>query len=233
MGGQAPLRIAPDVDAFHRDAREAPLVLADVVDGVEGDVALERHRARRQLLVLHPDLAADLLLRHARQLTDPLEQPRSALPIARQLGRLELQLERGPVLNQRAPGPVEDLAARGLNGELPHLVVLRLGEVVVAGEHPEVPEPQEDDREHDQRDSAEHGDPEGELRRDGRPAPVAAARHHGAPPATGRRRAGRRRRRRTGPEPWPSLAADRDRPPRRRRRPERRRPGTSSRRDGA
>ena len=58
--------------------------------------------------------------------------------------------------------------ARGLDALLADLVVVRLGEVLVAGEHLQVPEPEEDDREERERDPAQEGDPPGELGADRR-----------------------------------------------------------------
>ena len=39
--------------------------------------------------------------------------------------------------------------------------IITLGQVTVAGNHLERPEPEEEDREEDQADTAEHGEPEG------------------------------------------------------------------------
>ena len=64
---------------------------------------------------------------------------------------------------------VDDVAARRLDALLADLVVVRLGEVLVAGEHLQVPEPEEDDREERERDPAQDGDPPGELGADRRP----------------------------------------------------------------
>ena len=109
---------------------------------------------------------------------------RPALLALRQLGRLDLKGERRAVLDQDLAVAVDDLAARRLHGELAHLVVLRLGQVLVAGEHLQVPEAQEDDREGDDADPAEDRDPQRQLPRHRGPAPVAP--RHRAHPAVRR-----------------------------------------------
>ena len=70
----------------------------------------------------------------------------------------------GDVRDDRATVAVEDRPARRLDAHEPELVVLRRVQVLVAGEHLKRPEPQEEDREHDQRDPAEDADAERESR---------------------------------------------------------------------
>ena len=61
------------------------------------------------------------------------------------------------------PFAVEDVAARGDHFELAGAVVLRLGQVLVAVEDLQVPEPEEEDGEEGDGDAAEHGDPQREA----------------------------------------------------------------------
>jgi hypothetical protein len=97
-------------------------------------------------------------------LTQPLELLLALLPLTRKLRRQQLEREGGAVVDQDVPVAVEDLAARRPDGDLADLVVLRLRQVVVAGQHLEVPEPKEDDREHHQRDPAQDRHAQRELR---------------------------------------------------------------------
>ena len=53
---------------------------------------------------------------------------------------------------------VEDRAARRVEPQRPHPVVVRAGEVLVAGQHLQRPEAQEEHREDGERDEAEHRD---------------------------------------------------------------------------
>ena len=193
--GERALRIAAHVDALDRHPREAVLILAQEVDRVVVDVTAQGRRAGRARLRLGADLVANLVRAQAGDLADAREQPRASLGVLRQVGLLDLQLERGAVVDQDLAAAVEHLAARRLHGELADLVVLGLREVVVAGEHLQVPEAQEDDHERHQADPAEDRDPQREPLRHRRPAPV-GAHHHETPPWTAERR--RRRGRRSG-----------------------------------
>jgi hypothetical protein len=57
---------------------------------------------------------------------------------------------------------------RRLDPQRAHAVVARLGQVLVAREHLQVPQAEEDDGEEHERDPAEDGDPQRELRGDRR-----------------------------------------------------------------
>ena len=80
------------------------------------------------------------------------------------------------VVDEHRPGAVDDLAARRLDAHVARAVLARLDEVLVAAEHLEEPEAEEDDREQRERDPAEDGDAQRELRGDRR-APVLDALH--------------------------------------------------------
>ena len=73
---------------------------------------------------------------------------------------------------KNAPVPVEDVAPGGGDDDVADLVVLRLRHVLVAGEHLEVPESEEDHREHGQGAAAQDRHAQGELRGDRRAALV-------------------------------------------------------------
>ena len=84
--------------------------------------------------------------------------------------REDLHHRRGAGLDQRPAVAVDDVAARRLDLDLAHAVLAGLADVLVAGQHLQEPEPEEDDREEHERDAAEHGDAHRELRRDRRAA---------------------------------------------------------------
>ena len=84
-----------------------------------------------------------------------------------QLGRHDLHDRRRARVDQPVAVAVDDVAARRLDADLAHAVLARLGDVVLAGEHLQEPQAEEDDREQHEREAAEHGDAQRELRRDG------------------------------------------------------------------
>ncbi len=138
VGGQRALRVAR---ARRRGRRVTPgkrrLVLAQEVDELVGDVALQGHRAGRRA----PWSAGG----------SPCRSPRRSCPAPRRGAAItsraplratpgssvgsHLERERGAVADQRLAVAVEDLAARRLDGDLAHLVVVGLGQVAVAREH--------------------------------------------------------------------------------------------------
>ena len=91
---------------------------------------------------------------------DALEHALALVALGGQVLGRDLERQRGPVVDEHVAVAVEDLAARRLDLDLADLVVLGLGQIAVARQHLQVPEPQEDDREHRQRDPAEHRDAE-------------------------------------------------------------------------
>ena len=93
----------------------------------------------------------------------------------RQAPRVELDHRRGAVLDDRRAVAVDDRPARRGDGDRPHAVVERLLAVLVAGQHLQVPQAQEDDREERERDAAEDRDAQRELRRRRRACAAGAA----------------------------------------------------------
>ena len=83
----------------------------------------------------------------------------------------------GARLDERAAVAVDDVAARRLDLDLADAVLARLDDVVVAGQHLQEPEPEEQHREQHEREAAEHGDAHRELRRDRRAAVLDRRRH--------------------------------------------------------
>ena len=76
---------------------------------------------------------------------------------------VELQRQAGPVVDEDVAVAVEDVAARREHPVFAGAVVLRLGQVVRAVDHLQVPEPEEEDGEEGDGDAAEHGDPQREA----------------------------------------------------------------------
>ncbi len=62
----------------------------------------------------------------------------------------------GTFVDEHVAVPVEDRPARRVDPERAHPVVVRRGEVLVAGQHLQRPEPEEEHREDGERDEAEH-----------------------------------------------------------------------------
>jgi hypothetical protein len=92
-------------------------------------------------------------------------------------GREQLHDRRGARLDERLAVAVDDVPARRLDLDLAHAVVAGLAHVVVAGQHLQEPQAEEDDREQDERDATEYGDAHRELRRDRRAAILDRRRH--------------------------------------------------------
>ena len=104
--------------------------------------------------------------RPAERVAEPAVHAPAPRLLVRQPLRQHLDDERGAVVDQQRAAAVDDLAARRLDLHLAHAVVVRLGEVLVARQHLQVPEAEEDHREQHQRDAAEDRHAQRELRRD-------------------------------------------------------------------
>ena len=85
---------------------------------------------------------------------------------------IDLHHRRRAVLHQHVAVAIDDVAARRLHAHLAHAVVARLLEVLVAGEHLQVPQAEEDDREEHEGDAAQDRHAQRELRGDRRAALV-------------------------------------------------------------
>ena len=150
-------------------ARQAPAVAALLARGAAAalaDVALERAQlvGGRQARPL--GLAALLA-----ELVGLLEHR------VGQRARDELHHRRHARLDQHGAVAVDDVPARRLDPDLADPVVARLRHVVLARQHLQEPEAEEDDREQHEGEAAEHGDAHRELRRDRRAAFLDGVRH--------------------------------------------------------
>ncbi len=152
--------------ALHGHARKLLLALEQVGDHVGLDVLLDGGGRVGQRLELVGDAAVDPAragAQHAGQA--PVELHPLALVVGQLAGR-DLHGQAGAVVHQHPAVAVHDLAARRLHLDLAHAVVVGLGLVLVAREHLQVPEAEEDDPEGHQRDAADQRHAEGQLGRE-------------------------------------------------------------------
>ena len=104
----------------------------------------------------------------AEHLSEAGVQPAAFGAGAGQVGRRELHRDRRLGIHEDVAVAVEDLAPRGRDRQRPHPVDARLRQVLIAGQHLEEPQAEEDDREHRERDAADDRHAQRELRRQGR-----------------------------------------------------------------
>ena len=155
--------------------------LVEVVDLLLADRGLHDDRRQRvEAALVH--LARERARRHVEHLREPLHEV--VAPLLRHVADPELDRRSGDVRDDDAAAAVEQRAARSLDADEAELVRLRGGEVLVAGEHLQRPQPQEEDAEHGERDDAEDRDAQRELRRE--PVRLAHPRIRGQEPV-GRR----------------------------------------------
>ena len=187
------MRVVAHVDPLDRDARVAVLVLAQVVDEVVADVALAASpgspagpwsaggsacgSASGRMPITWPSRANSLRAACGACCG-------SSVGLIWSASAVRLSTRTLPLRSRISP-------ARRLHRDLADLVVLGLLQVLVAREHLEVPEAEEDDREHHQGDPAEDRDAQRELR--GQDGPLAFVEHHGDPRGPTQRAALRRR----------------------------------------
>ena len=77
----------------------------------------------------------------------------------------ELDRSSGHVRHDDASAPVEDRTSRRFDSDQAELIALRCVEVLLAGEHLQRPQPEEQDDEHEESERAEDRDAQRELRR--------------------------------------------------------------------
>ena len=153
------VRVVPQVRLLDLDARELGLVLVEVRDLVLPDRRLHRDRVER----VGDPLVHLLREPRRRDLEDPGEPLDDVVaPLPRQVADPHLHRGPGDVVDDRLPVAVEDRPARRLDPDRPELVSLRGGEIRVAGEDLERPEPEEEHREDRERNDAEDADPKRE-----------------------------------------------------------------------
>jgi hypothetical protein len=164
VGRQGPLRVAADEDPRNLDPWKLGLVLLQVVDELVRDVPLQRHGrvAIEGQLLLHR--LADPFQGEAGDVREPGQLRPPLLLLGRELARVDLEGEAGAVADEHVAVAVDDVPTRRPDPHLTGAVVVGIGQVLVAGEHLQVPEAEEDHGEEGEREAAEHGDPQGEAR---------------------------------------------------------------------
>ena len=159
------VRVLPQLALREMNAREVGGVLGQVVDLVVVQPELDDHGRQRVGRVLAQRLqhVADA---HAGDHRQRAELRALGRPVLRQVGGPQLDARPRHVAHEHVPVAIEDRAARRLQAERAHAIVVRLREVAVAGQHLQRPEPQEQRGEDGERQEAEHGDAERQLGRE-------------------------------------------------------------------
>ena len=160
---ERPVRVVAEVDLDDLHPRELRLVLVEVVDLLLADRRLHDDRGQR-IEAARLDLASERAGGHVQHLGEPLHDVVPAL--VGHVADPELDRGTGDVRDDDAAAPVEERPARRLDADQSQLVALGRVQVLVAGEHLEGPEPEEEDDEHGERDGAEHRHAQRELRRE-------------------------------------------------------------------
>ena len=138
-------------------------MLLEVEDLILVQAALHDDRRERVVAVLL-QLLQDLGCRNAGDLGERPQLLQLGGPALRQVGRPELQARPRDVRHEHVPVAVEDRAARRVDPQAAHPVVVRAGEVLVPGQHLQRPEAKEEHGEDGEREKADHRDAERELR---------------------------------------------------------------------
>ncbi len=153
--------VVTEVDLDDLDAGELGLMLVQIVDLLLANGRLDGDGCER----IEPpfvDLARESLGRDVQNAGEALDELESAL--LRQGAHPELNRRACDVGDDDAATPVEDRPSGRLDTHEAKLIVLRRVQMLVAREHLERPETQEEDGERDQPDDAENGDAQSKLR---------------------------------------------------------------------
>ena len=173
----------------------APGAHRDVGVGLKRHLLTDLARDRRQPEDVgrgHVQLAAGSLGGHPQHVGEPVVD--DGVGLGRVLQGLELVQRHRPgeilgrdldrqgldAVDERRPAGVQHLSAGRRDVDLAHPVDRGRLDVLVAGEHLQEPQAEEDDREQAQREAADDGDAQGQLRRQ-RGAPVLGRRGHPPP----------------------------------------------------
>ena len=159
---ERPVPVVAEVDVVQLEAGEVPSVLLEVEDLLLAEILFQRHRREWIALVLAQQ-PPELRHRDDQDRREPAQHPLPAA--ARHVRRPDLSGGADPVRDEQAALVVEDRPTRRVDPDRAQLVVLRGGEVLVAGEHLERPESEEEHGEREEDDRAEHAEPERHRRR--------------------------------------------------------------------
>ncbi len=162
LRGESRVRIVPKIDLDDLDPGELRPPLVQVVHLLLADRGLDDDRRERiEAALLH--LPREGAGRHVEDVREPLHEV--VAPLLRHVAHPQLDRRSGDVRDHDASATVEQRATRGLDADQPELVRLSSGEVLVAGEHLQRPQPEEEHAEHGEREDAEDRDPQRELGR--------------------------------------------------------------------
>jgi hypothetical protein len=128
------------------------------------DADLDRHR-RQWIALARRDSGEHLLHGDVENLRERTELCEAGVPRLRQVGRPQLDGRSVDVVHKHVSVAVENRRARGIDTQRAQLVVPRGAQVLVPCEDLQRPEAQEERAEDEQRDAAEHRDPQRGLRR--------------------------------------------------------------------
>ena len=178
-GADVALGVVAQVDLALDDAREELLALGDVVERVGRDVVLDVGRripGRRDRKVV--DGRLDLLPADPENARQPPVQDAALRARGRQVVGDDRHLGRDAIAREQAALAVEDVAAWRRDRDVARHVGGRLGGVLSAGQHLQVPQPEGDDPEQHEGQDPEHADAPRELRRQ-RCSPLERGLDHG------------------------------------------------------
>ncbi len=156
VGRHRPVLVLADVGAVDAHPRE-PLPVLEQVEEQPSVDPLAQHDRVAGVLGRFADPAADRRLREAEQAAEAPELGPAGPGIARQVGGAHLQGHDRPVVDQDPAVAIEDLAARRMDADVEDAVVLSEGAVVLAVEHLDRPEAQQDGGDRRDHHGAENG----------------------------------------------------------------------------
>ena len=167
LRGHRTVGIVADGHRLLGDARKFALALGEHGQHALAGVGLDRHRGIRQGGASLDHQRLDSLRAHSQQGAQMPVQREPRRPRRRQRRGHDLHRVGRAARDDRLPFAVEDLAPRRRDRQIPRAVRVGLLHVLFAGQHLQVPQAEEDDREHGHRQPAQHRHPQRQLRRDG------------------------------------------------------------------
>jgi hypothetical protein len=169
VSGEGAGLVAADVGALDADAGEPLLVLEQVEEQAAVDALLQNDRIAR-VLRSGADPLADLPLGEPQEVTEPSQLGAALISIARQIGGAQLEGHHRAIGDQELAVAVENLAAGRVHPHVEDAVVLGERAVVLAVQHLQGPEPEQDRRDRGDDHGADDRDaqvePIGQPRRD-------------------------------------------------------------------
>ena len=163
VGAERLVPVAPQEAVSQLHTRELELMFLEIGDLVGVHTPHKDHRGQR-ILRVGLDLRENLLQGQVRDRRERLKFRLLGRPGLRQVGGPHLKARTRNVRHEHMPVSVEHHAARCVDLNRPHAVLRGLGEVLVAREHLQRPQPQNEHREDAQCGEANDCHPERRLR---------------------------------------------------------------------